>query len=56
MKPNKPLVRRYLRNAGYPAKEQELISKAVENGAPAADEADVGDAPSRGARIMKNSL
>lgn len=36
MKPDKPIVRRYLGEADYPAKQQELVSKAVGNGAPAA--------------------
>ena len=36
MKPDKPIVRWYLGDTGYPAKQQELISKAVDNGAPAA--------------------
>jgi hypothetical protein len=36
VKPDKPIVRRYLGEADYPAKQQELVSKAVGNGAPAA--------------------
>ncbi len=35
MKPDKPIVRRYLGDANYPADLQELISEAEGNGAPA---------------------
>ncbi len=36
MKPDKPIVRRYLGNAVYPAGQRELISEAESNGAPTA--------------------
>ena len=36
MEPDKPIVRRYLRDADYPASQQELVSTAETNNAPAA--------------------
>ena len=36
MEPDKPIVRRYLRDVEYPAKQQELLRMAESNGAPMA--------------------
>jgi hypothetical protein len=36
MEPDKPIVRRYLEDADYPARQQELLSTAESNGAPTA--------------------
>lgn len=36
MEPDKPIVQRYLKDANYPARRQELLSTAESNGAPIA--------------------
>ena len=36
MEPDKPIVRRYLQDVDYPASQQELVSTAETNNAPAA--------------------
>jgi hypothetical protein len=36
VEPDKRAIRRYLRDADYPAKQQDLVSKAESEGAPAA--------------------